>query len=557
MKKLFILFIVISGMFTACDDSLLDVKPSTFISNESIWEEEGLIEQNLANIYGTTLTPFTRKGDLYDIPAFSHIDLATDDGNGKIDAAIQLFNTGGITPSNAPYANEFWSENYKLIRRANEFLEGIAKVSDDVIAAEKVATYIAEVRFLRAFAYFELVKTFGGVPLIDRVQGISDDDILLPRNSIEEVYTFIFSECDFAADNLETDVISGHASKGAALALKSKAMLYYASPLNNPGNDIARWSDAADAAKDVMDLGKYGLFPDYRGLFLVANEGNEESIFDRQFQFPESVHTIDVTWGMWFRSVPGAGTWGGFSPTQDIVDAYEMTNGLPINDPSSGYDPNDPYKNRDSRLDATIVYNGSSWRGVENVGFYTDYSEDPQLAGNAHTNKAVNCGYGLKKFDEEAPIGTALSNGSYAQENNYMLFRYAEVLLNYAEAQNEAVGPNQGVYDAINQVRNRAGQPNLPDGLSKDEMRTRIWNERRVELVYEEHRFFDVRRWKKGMEVFNKPIHEALAVRQSDGSFVYTYPEKEDRTYREHFDFLPIPIGEIEKNPNLVQNPGY
>jgi hypothetical protein len=554
MKKIYLLLTGILFVVTACNESVLDVKPSTFVSDEVIWKESGLIEQTLANIYGTNLCAFTRKGDLYEIPAFSHIDLATDDGNGKIDAAIQLYNIGGITASNAPYAIEYWRENYSLIRKANNFMEGIANVGTDVISAEVKKVYSAEARFLRAFSYFELVKTFGGVPLIKKAQVITDSDILLPRNTIDEVYQFIFTECDQAAADLPINVVTGHASKGAAFALKAKAMLYYASPLNNPANNVARWTDAATAAKVVMNMGKYSLFPDYRKLFLRANENNSEVIFDHQFKFPEAVHTINVTWGMWFTF--DTGTWGGFSPTQDIVDAYEMTNGLPITNPASGYDPNNPYKNRDSRLAASIVYNGSTWRGSV-VGFYTDISNNPQLAGNAETNKAVACGYGLKKFDEQAPLSANFYNGSYAQENNWIYSRYAEVLLNFAEAQNETAGPDAEVYSAINQVRTRAGQPDLPVGLSKDEMRTRIWNERRVELVYEEHRFFDVRRWKKGMDIFNQPIHEALAVKQADGSFIYTYPVKETRTYKTQFDFLPIPIGEIEKNPKLVQNPGY
>jgi hypothetical protein len=544
MKKIYIiaiLFVVVS-----CNDSVLDIKPSSFVSDATIWKEEGLIEQTLANIYGTTLCAFNRKGDLYEIPAFSHIDLATDDGNGKVDAGIQLYNTGGITASNTPYAIEMWRENYKLIRRANNFMEGIANVGTDVIAADVKKVYSAEARFLRAFAYFELVKAFSGVPLIKTAQTANDENILLPRNTSDEVYKFIFADCDIASADLSVSPTIGHASKGAAMALKSRAMLYYASPLNNPGNDVSRWTNAADASKAIMSLNKYSLYSDYRKLFLKAAENNSEVIFDRQFKFPESVHTIQCTWGMWFTF--DAGTWGGFSPSQDIVDAYEMTNGLPITNTASGYDPNNPYKNRDSRLAATIVYNGSKWRG-QTVGFY--------VGGNADANKEVNCGYGLKKFDEEVAIGTNFYDGSYAQENNWIYFRYAEVLLNFAEAQNEAAGPSQAIYDAVNLVRNRAGQPNLPIGLSKDELRARIWNERRVELVYEEHRFFDVRRWKKGMDIFNQPIHEAIAIKITDGSFTYTYPVKETRTYKTHFDFLPIPIGEIEKNPKLIQNPVY
>lgn len=254
-----------------------------------------------------------------------------------------------------------------------------------------------------------------------------------------------------------------------------------------------------------------------------------------------------MTWGMWFTF--DAGTWGGFNPSQDIVDAYEMKNGLPISDPSSGYNSQDPYANRDERLSQTIIYNGSTWRDSV-VGQY--------VGGNAYTNLEVNCGYGLKKFDEGVSLTTSYYDGSYAQENNWMYFRYAEVLLIYAEAQNEAVGADESVYNAINKVRNRAGQPDLIGGLSQDQMREKIINERRVELVYEEHRFYDVRRWEKGVELFGAPIHQAVITKNDDGSFTYEYSVKEERTYFSYFDLLPIPIGEIEKNPNLApNNPGY
>ncbi|MFA9390831.1 MAG: RagB/SusD family nutrient uptake outer membrane protein [Prolixibacteraceae bacterium] len=547
MKNIKIIIIAVAAFLLAnsCSEEILDIKPTSFISDAAIWDSQGLIEQNLANIYGSLLCAYNRNGD-FNIPAFSHIDLATDDGNGKVDALVQYFNTGSITASYTPFADEIWANSYGLIRKTNVFITGAETLGSDVISEATLKAYAAEARFLRAFSYFQLVKFFGGVPLIKEAQTVNDD-ILMARNTSSEIFQFIVEECDLAIADLLENPSSGHASKGAAMALKAKALLYYASPLNNEGNDVKRWENAAAAAKVIIDMNKYSLFTNYRNLFLKDYEGNAEVIFDRQFLFPEMVHTSQATWGMWFTS--DAGTWGGFSPTQDIVDAYEMKNGQLISDPTSGYDAQNPYANRDERLSQTIVYNGSMWRGEE-VGEY--------VGGNANTNLQVNCGYGLKKFDEEAPMGTAFYDGSYAQENNWIYFRYAEVLLNYAEAQNEVAGPDQSVYDAINKVRNRAGQPGLPAGLSKDEMRARIWNERRVELVYEEHRFYDVRRWKKGVEIFGAPIHEVVITQNGDGSFSYEYKEKEERTYLPNFDLMPIPIGEIEKNPNLApNNPGY
>lgn len=544
--KTFKYIIIAAGLFLMSCEEALDIKPTDFISEQAIWEDAGLIKQDLANIYGSIKTPFTSQGDAYGIPAFSHIDLATDDGNGKVDAHIQMFNTGSITAAYTPYAHEAWPLHYGNIRKANNFIEGMDQVLEDVLEQESREILQSEARFIRAFSYFNLVRMFGNVPLIKRAQQIGDEDIFLSESPAEEIYQYIIDECETISEILPLYPESGHVSKGAALALKSRALLYYASPLTNTSNNAERWTDAAEASKELMDLNIYELYTDYRNLFLTAHEGNSEVIWDRQYQFPELPHTSHVTWGLQFTT--DAGTWGGFSPTQDLVDAYEMTNGKIITDNESGYDPQNPYANRDSRLDATLIRNGSQWRGM-NVEFWQ--------GGNADVNKEVNCGYGLKKFDEEAPMGTNFYVGAYAQENNWIFFRYAEILLNYAEAQNEAIGPDASVYEAINKVRNRAGQPNLDLGLSQDEMRERIINERRVELVYEAHRFYDVRRWKKGSELFNTPIHEVVITKNADGSFTYAYPEKETRVYKEYFNFLPIPLSETEKNPNLTPTPGY
>jgi len=547
MKTIYILIlsVMMFVIINSCNDDILDIKPTTFISGDALFESQGLIEQNLASMYGSLLCAFNRAGD-FGIPAFSHLDLATDDGNGKVDAQVQYFNTGSITASYTPFAEETWRNAYSQVRKTSLFIEGSAIAGPDIIDPDLLKSYVAEARFLRAFSYFDLVKFFGGVPLIKGSQNVKDE-ILLPRSSSEEIFKYIIEECNLAIPDLLANPTSGHASKGAAMALKARALLYFASPLNNPTGINNRWVDASKAAKDIIELGKYSLYPNYRNLFLKDFEGNSEVIFDRQFIFPEMTHTTEATWGMWFTF--DAGTWGGFSPTQNIVDAYEMKNGLAITDASSGYNPNDPYTNRDERLSQTIVYNGSTWRGTV-VGEY--------IGGNAYVNTEVNCGYGLKKFDEEAPMGTNFYLGSYAQENNWIYFRYAEVLLNYAEAQNEAIGADETVYNAISTIRQRAGQPDLPTGLSKDQMRERIWNERRVELVYEEHRFFDVRRWGKGVEIFGSPIHQAVITQNGDLSFTYNYPIKEERTYLPFHDLLPIPISETEKNPNLLpNNPGY
>jgi hypothetical protein len=410
----------------------------------------------------------------------------------------------------------------------------------------------AEAQFLRAFAYEELVKCFGGVPLMLKA-GLPEESFI-PRNTYDEVVAQIIKDCDEAAAALPVTYPAadlGRATKVAALALKARVLLYKASPLNNAGTP-ALWQQAADAAKAVMAYGpppgsgEYGLHPDYYKLF-IDKVGNKEVIFARKFQNP-SINPSDGARAKWYMSVPGVndGAWGGYSPTQNLVDAYEMKNGLQINEPASGYNPQDPYTNRDTRLDKSILHQGSRYKaGVVIETFRGGNTNNTNRLDSSKT------GYGLLKMVDTSKYGAA--GGA---DNDWIFIRYAEVLLNFAEAQNEATGPNAEVYAAVNQVRARSGQPAL-SGLSQAQMREKLRNERRVELSFEEHRFFDVRRWKLGTTYFQEPIRKASITRNPDGTLNYSYPVWEQRVFKEFQHLMPIPQSEIDKNPKLVQNPGY
>jgi hypothetical protein len=324
-------------------------------------------------------------------------------------------------------------------------------------------------------------------------------------------------------------------------------LLHYASPINNPSNEAARWQSAAAASKAVMDLTVYSLYPDYYKLF-IDKAGNNEIIYVSKFERPGRTQQTPWKLAMSIQApdVIG-GAWGGFSPTQNLVDAYEMKNGKPVTDPGSGYNPQDPYKNRDNRLDQSILRNGSFWKGVTVETFEGGNAQKPANGDRTKT------GYGLKKLlDEKYVTADQVYQGG---DNDWIFIRYAEVLLNYAEAQNEAAGPDASVYSAVNLVRQRAGQPDL-SGLGQAEMRERIRNERRVELAFEEHRFWDVRRWKQGATYFNGPVNKVKIIK-SGATFNYTIEELEKRTYKEDFNLLPIPQTERDRNPNLEQNPGY
>jgi starch-binding outer membrane protein, SusD/RagB family len=532
----------------SCKKDILDVKPTSFVSDATLWSDLNLVDQFVNNIYGTLPSGFNRKdfgeGDGFEWSrGMSIMDGGTDDADGKLDAKVQLFNTADITASFTPYNQEIWTFNYAAIRKANVLLSRIDAVPGDVARKNR---FKGEALFMRAFCYADLIKTYGGVPLIIVPQNITDD-LLVPRKSYTACVAQIVSDCDAAAAILPSTYGAadlGRATKGAALAVKARTLLFQASPLNNPSNTSSLWASAASAAKAVMELNVYSLYGDYYNLFF--DKANPEVIFARQFQKPQIASPISYTLGM--SASIGDGTWGGFAPTQNLVDAYEMKNGKPITDPTSGYNPQAPYTNRDSRLDNTVLHNGSSWKGVTIETF------EGGNANGSGNNDRSRTAYGLKKFlDQTLVTATQVYQG---QDNNWIFYRYADVLLMYAEAQNEAVGPDATVYSAINLVRARAAQPGLVAGLTQAQMRDKIRNERRVEMVFEESRFWDVRRWKQGMTYFNAPINRMKIIKVG-ALQTYTVELYENRTYKEFQNLFPIPQFEMDKNSNLIQNAGY
>lgn len=555
-KPLFFMLAVLS--MTACDD-ILDIKPTTFVSDDLIWKDKNLINQFVANTYGTLVCGFNRntQGWNQDWSASfgGNFDAGADDFDGKFDANVNQFNTGQITAQSTPFIEEIWISNYNIIRKCNMLIEGIPTTEDVVLTPDEKKYYEAEARFLRAFCYFDLAKTFGKAPLITRAQQL-EDDLLVAATNFEGLVKFITDECDSYANNLSltvADNMKGRATRGAFLALKARALLYLASPLNNPSNTSERWIAAANAAQEVMKLGIYHLYRvgsySYGSLFFDKSNANEEIIFERRFQYPDLTHCIHMQWSL-DPADTDHGSWNGLYPTQNLADAYETTDGKLISDPTSIYNAQNPYSNRDSRFYQTLLYHGSIWEG--STLLMHKHLQNPNWSGNClPSNYRARCGYGLRKMIQEYNGGAAdLYSGAFAQDNNWPYFRYAEILLNYAEAQNEALpAPDKSVYDALKEVRARAGQPELPAGLSQSEMRIRIRNERRVELCLEEHRFFDLRRWKDA-ETLRAPIMGMTI--EYDGSTNHFKPVKiEDRAFNEANYYLPIPFNETQKNPNL------
>lgn len=483
-----------------------------------------------------------------------NMDSATDDFASVSDSPIYTqLNKDAITAQSCPFVSEIWIQEYLVIRKCNTIIERVAGVDDKVLTAKEKLRIDAEARFLRAFCYFDLGRTFGKAPLILKAQNL-EEDLLVAPSSFAEIVEFVKDECDLYADNLPLtypEEEAGHATKGAFLALKSRALLYLASPLNSE-DDARKWDDAAVAAQAVMDLHVYELYKvgetPYRSMEFDKTAANKEVIFERRFSFPEAPHNIHM---MWSLDAEDAGSWNGLYPTQNLVDAYETIDGKLIDDPTNTmYDAQDPYSNRDARFYQSIIYNGSTWETYL-MSMVTN-TVDPSKNGSCKPRLGkARCGYGPKKFIEELDPSTNIYGG-YAQSNNWPYFRYAEVLLNYAEAKNESLSvPDESVYNAVNEVRARSNQPNLPTGLSKEEMRKRIKNERRVELLLEEHRFYDLRRWKDG-NVLAEPIM-GMNIYNNNITLKYEISKVEDRVFTGEHYYLPIPLSEQEKNPLLKE----
>ena len=553
----YLLIATCAVLTTSCAKDL-DIKPTSFISDDAVWEDKTLIDKVVANAYGSMLCGFNRctagYGQNWSMSWSGNLDAGTDDFACVSDSPIYTqLNKDAITAQSCPFAHEIWIQEYDVIRKANTIIEKVATAPDQILNADQKRQIEAEARFLRAFCHFEVARTFGKAPLLTHAQTL-DEDLLVAPASFEEIVNFIVSECDTYAGNLPVSYPAkeiGHATRGAFMALKARALLYMASPLYST-DDPQRWAKAAKAAKDVMDLKVYSLYTKgstpYRDMEFDKTTANHEVIFERRFSFPDAPHNIHM---MWSLDAYDAGSWNGLYPTQNLVDAYETTDGRLIDDPDNTlYDPQNPYVNRDARFYQSILYNGSMWESYE-INIETN-TVDPSKSGSCKPKLGkARCGYGPKKFIEELAPGTNIYGG-YGQDNNFPYLRYAEVLLNYAEAQNEALGaPDQSVYDAINKVRNRSGQPDLPSGLSKEQMRKRIKNERRVELLLEEHRFYDLRRWKDGYKLA-EPIM-GMNIYNDNVSLRYEISKVEDRVFTGEHYFLPIPLAEQEKNPLLKE----
>ena len=476
--------------------------------------------------------------------------------NSNVNSPINTLVNGTWGPSRT--FDDSYSNYYAGIRKTNLFLSSISK--GEIVPVNAVLTvdslrkrWRGEAFFLRAFFHFELVKRYGPIVLATRVFD-REEDLNLPRNTFDECVSQIAADCDSALAGLplwNTDYTGssdtkevGRATRIAALSLKARLFLYAASPLYNTTNDGSKWQKAADAAKAVIDLNKAQLITPYANIFNYTLAAyNNEVIFATQ---AVNTNTIEIN----NAPISYNGALGRTNPTQELVDAFEMSNGKPVTDPTSGYNAGNPYANRDPRLAFTILYNGAVFKSLP-VQTFTGGKD-----GIGQTINATQTGYYLKKFLSENASWNQTTNASVRRP--WVLIRYADILLMYAEALNEAQGPVADVAAKINLVRARAGMPNLPAGLTQVQMRDRIHNERRVELCFEDHRFFDVRRWKEGELYFNKAVTGMRITANATGQPVaYDRFTVQTKVFQSKNYWYPFPQTEIDLTPKLKQNPGY
>ncbi|HEX8019815.1 RagB/SusD family nutrient uptake outer membrane protein [Mucilaginibacter sp.] len=528
MKKIqhiILMLVVVAVAFSACKKDLLDKQPLDASSGTTYWKTETNAVQAVNNIY-RYLGDFTDR---------IFLSCGTDDSyswsNWPDD--IQYAGNGTGTASNGVFSH-YWSNFYTMIGAANNVLDNINKVTG--MSDDMRKRLIGESRFLRAYAYQQLIGMYGDVPLVTHVQAISEFDVA--RTPKASVAKFIVAELDTVAGYLPLTYAAadqGRITRGAALALKARVLLYN-----------AQYTEAAVAAKAVMDLSQYSIDGDYLSLFNGTNKNSPEIILAGQY-IANTYANGTATW----VGGPTVGGWSQVVPLQKLVDDYECTDGNTI-DNSPLYNAAKPFDNRDPRLKLTVVVPGSVVNG--NTIDITNTNSIDALG----KNNASFSGYYYKKYIPTVISGSYDANSS----NDIVLIRYAEVLLNYAEAMIEAGTIDQSVYDAINKVRQRAGV-NMPaltaaKAATQAQLRAAVRRERHVEFPMEDNRLFDIRRWKTAETVMPGNAYGILNYFNSSRADYGQHILVEKRQFNANRDYLwPIPQNEVDLNKQLVQNPGW
>ncbi len=574
MKKISIFYMVFVFAFlftTSCDTSFLDTTPFTEFAEQDVWSDVPLAQAYVNDIYRRLPHGWTFESQQVD--------------ESRNRSQHQFNENNNLIDADRTYGN--WNGYYASIRNCNVFLENF----DNIPEGDVKDRLKGEVLFLRAWYYHLLVKLYGGVPLITKAYGLTDD-FLIERSSYADCIQFITTECDAAAAILPVVNIgaTGRATKGAALALKSQVLLYAASDSHNNASEFSgfsnpellgytsgsqsdRWTAAKNAAKAVMDLDMYSLYKPDPATAEEASKNYEN--FFTSYKTPEDIFVrffnASLNQGQNGWSVSPNGWWGngGTGAVTELTDDFEMSDGSRFSwdNPEQALEP---YKNRDPRFYGCILYEGAVWRprpsdlaGIDPIGVLqvgTWETVDGPVYGLDSRNSVANswnanntgC-IGIKKLDRSVDIQA--SN----QDMTTRYFRYAETLLNYAEACNE-LGEDDEALAAVNIVRKRAFMPDITE--TGNELRIRLRNERRVELCYEGHRWSDVRRWLIGSEAY-VDVHGVRVIYElQPDNTTATIPTitpylQMTGVWDNRMSFMPISRSEMNKNDLLIQNPGY
>ncbi len=587
--KIFLSLLVIT--LSGCLKDVLDRKPLNLVSDADVWKSAQLIDLYLVALYDNIPIGMVRGGSIFE---FHYTDEASHPYAGVIVVG--------------DYGNQALALNttvYSWIRKANYFLQ---MLPGSALSAADIKTLEAECRFIRAYYYFDLVKKYGGMPIISEVQNFDNnlEELRVPRNKEDEVYEFILSELDaIIADLPDTRAAAGsnRATKWTALALKSRAMLYAGSIarygavqldglVGIPAEKAARYfNESASASRQLIEGKKFSLYTksydpaaksgdpatNYAGIF--TDKSNVEVIFQKAYSDPSKTHSWDTY--ILPQSFKPACCGNVGAVTLEMVESYEYVDGSPgkLNYEDKVFDtPDELFRNKDPRFTATVSRSESPFIG-RNVQIYrgiigsngtlydapgADYPNDPSrkqvgLDGPAPLGDVGKTGFYLRKYINTG--GGIVPDGKSAQ--NYIDFRYAEILLNYAEALWEVNGDKTAVLDVVNQVRARAGiAPLTAATLSLDKIR----NERKIELAFEDKRFWDIRRWRIGTALFrNTRVHGLWPYLRHDGSsYKYTFRSHEGapidngltRVFQER-DYYSNLSGYISSNLNIRNNPGW
>lgn len=583
MKKVLYLALVFFGivLFSACSD-ILDKKPLTEVSDGDLWSDPALVNSFVNSRYNQIgyngcESMLSSACDESDMPWLRGCEIT----NFARMSATDLGRMNGAWYGND---NRSWSTKWTNISNCNIFFERVGNVP---FASESERTLLkGQVRFIRAYEYFDLISRWGGLPILTKSFTIKDQAEIVgqKRNTYQECIDFLVAQLDSAATELPATWSGnnyGRATSVAALALKARILLYAASDLMNVGvknPEVGytqplpdRWQKAAQATTEALDAALkagYHLYnkvsdpaKNYQQIFLDNTSANTEAIFFRMGTASSDGENIYN--GDQYNGPNGYGGWGGNCPLQELVDDYEVVkNGV-----ATPFDWNDkeeashPYENRDPRYYATILYDGAQWMSRPLETFFTVDASGKETGGgkdSKYGNDSWNTsptGYNLKKFQDE----TYVQNSWNFKAKNWNIIRMAELYLNKAEALYE-IGDEDGAREAVNAVRKRAGLPDVV--ASGSDLLEAIKHERRIELAFEEHRYYDVRRWKDAPKYFGRAVHSVMIKKYPDGHKTYEPSSIRnavggDRKWDDKMYWLPIPKSEMDKNPNFVQNPGY